>query len=114
MKKLILATAACAWAFSTPAMAQTTLQLVEVITSPQRTEMLRGQVDAFEAANPGVEVEITSLPWEQAFEKLLTMTQGGDSPDWWRCPNAGCRSTPTTASLKAWSPTWRTGRAPKP
>ncbi|MGP1395155.1 MAG: ABC transporter substrate-binding protein [Inquilinaceae bacterium] len=81
MKKLIFATAACAWAFSAPVMAQTTLQLVEVITSPQRTEMLQGQVDAFEAANPGIEVEITSLPWEQAFEKLLTMTQGGDIPD---------------------------------
>ena len=64
-----------------PAAAETTLQLVEVITSPQRTEVLRGMVDQYEAANPGVTVEITSLPWGQAFEKLATMVQGGQIPD---------------------------------
>ena len=35
----------------------------------------------FEAANPGVKVEIISLPWGQAFEKLATMVQGGQIPD---------------------------------
>ena len=64
-----------------PAQAQTTLQLTEVITSPQRTEVLRNMVDQFEAANPEVTVEITSLPWGQAFEKLATMVQGGQIPD---------------------------------
>ena len=64
-----------------PAQAETTLQLVEVITSPQRTEVLRGMVDQFEAAHQGVKVEITSLPWGQAFEKLATMVQGGQIPD---------------------------------
>jgi multiple sugar transport system substrate-binding protein len=58
-----------------------TLKLVEVITSPERTEVLQKQVDAFEAANPGTEVEIVSLPWGQAFEKLATMVAGGDIPD---------------------------------
>jgi multiple sugar transport system substrate-binding protein len=52
-----------------------------VITSPPRTEQLRAMVDAFEAANPGVTVEITSLPWGQAFERLATMVQGGNIPD---------------------------------
>ena len=64
-----------------PTQAQTTLQLTEVITSPQRTEVLRNMVDQFEAANPQVTVEITSLPWGQAFEKLATMVQGGQIPD---------------------------------
>jgi multiple sugar transport system substrate-binding protein len=59
----------------------TTLRLVEVITSPQRTELLQSLVDRFEAANPGVQVEIISLPWEQSFERLLTMVQGGQAPD---------------------------------
>jgi multiple sugar transport system substrate-binding protein len=58
-----------------------TLKLVEVITSPERTEVLQKQVDAFEAENPGTEVEIVSLPWGQAFEKLATMVAGGDIPD---------------------------------
>jgi multiple sugar transport system substrate-binding protein len=63
------------------ASAQTNLQLVEVITSPQRTEVVQKLVDQFEEANPGVTVEITSLPWGQAFEKLATMVQGGEIPD---------------------------------
>jgi len=44
------------------AKADTTLKLVEVITSPERTETLKEIVKSFEAANPGVKVEITSLP----------------------------------------------------
>ena len=74
---LVVSALALAW----PAQAQTTLQLVEVITSPQRTEVLRGMVNQFEVAHPGVTVEITSLPWGQAFEKLATMVQGGQIPD---------------------------------
>ncbi|MGI9493333.1 MAG: ABC transporter substrate-binding protein [Geminicoccaceae bacterium] len=63
------------------AQAETTLQLVEVITSPQRTEVLEGMIAKFEEANPDVTVEVTSLPWGQAFEKLATMVQGGQIPD---------------------------------
>lgn len=63
------------------ALAETNLTLVEVITSPPRTELLKKQVAAFEAANPDVKVEIVSLPWGQAFEKFLTMVQAGDTPD---------------------------------
>ena len=66
---------------ATPALADTTLKLVEVITSPPRTALLKKQVAAFEAANPGTHVEVTSLPWGQAFEKFLTMVQAGDTPD---------------------------------
>lgn len=66
---------------ATSANADTTLKLVEVITSPERTEVLQGIVDGYEAANPGVTVEIVSLPWGSAFEKLATMVSGGDIPD---------------------------------
>lgn len=58
-----------------------TIKLTEVITSPQRTEVLKGMIAQFEAANPGTTVEVTSLPWGQAFEKLATMIQGGQVPD---------------------------------
>ena len=64
-----------------PALAQTQLTVVEVITSPPRTELLRSLIDQFEEANPGIEVEIISLPWGQAFEKLATMVQGGQTID---------------------------------
>ncbi|TIW20365.1 MAG: extracellular solute-binding protein, partial [Mesorhizobium sp.] len=54
---------------------------VEVITSPPRTEFLKKQIAEFESANPGIKVEVVSLPWGQAFEKFLTMVQAGDTPD---------------------------------
>ena len=63
------------------ALADTTLKLVEVITSPERTETLKGIVKTFEDANPGTKVEIISLPWNQAFEKFATMVSAGETPD---------------------------------
>lgn len=80
MRKLTMAATVALLASVGGASAQT-LSLVEVITSPPRTEHLRAMVDQFEAANPGVTVEITSLPWGQAFERLATMVQGGQTPD---------------------------------
>ncbi len=63
------------------ARADTTLKLVEVLTSPERTETLKGLVSSFEKQNPGVHIEITSLAWSSAFEKLATMVSAGDTPD---------------------------------
>lgn len=56
------------------------LTLVEVITSPERTETLKSLTDAW-AEETGNTVEIVSLPWGQAFEKFATMIAGGDIPD---------------------------------
>lgn len=81
MKKLILGLSASMMLMAGTALADTKLKLVEVITSPERTETLKAMVGAYETANPGVEVEIVSLPWGQAFEKLATMVSGGDIPD---------------------------------
>ena len=81
MRQFWLAGIAWVLGAAAPVWADTTLKLVEVITSPPRTELLRQQVSAFEAANPGTHVQITSLPWGQAFEKFLTMVQAGDTPD---------------------------------
>ncbi|MBX6323952.1 MAG: sugar ABC transporter substrate-binding protein [Rhodospirillaceae bacterium] len=64
-----------------PAYAETRLQLVEVITSPERTELLKKLVAGYEQENPGVKVDIVSLSWGEAFEKLVTMVQGGQVPD---------------------------------
>ncbi|MDQ0393178.1 ABC transporter substrate-binding protein [Labrys monachus] len=83
-KLLLAATASLAvtiGATAGPAFADTTLKLTEVITSPERTETLKQIVKMFENANPGVHVEITSLPWGQAFEKFATMVSAGDTPD---------------------------------
>ncbi len=50
MRGLIGAISALAFLAGSAASAET-LKLVEVITSPERTEVLQKQVDAFEAAN---------------------------------------------------------------
>ena len=81
MRRLLATTVLASAITGAPALADTTLQVVEVITSPQRTVVLRSMLDRFEAANPGTKVELTSLPWGQAFEKLATMVRGGQIPD---------------------------------
>jgi multiple sugar transport system substrate-binding protein len=63
------------------ALADTKLTMVEVITSPPRSELIKKQLAAFQEANPGIEVELISLPWGQAFEKFLNMVQAGETPD---------------------------------
>ncbi|MCD7107704.1 sugar ABC transporter substrate-binding protein [Rhizobium sp. DKSPLA3] len=80
MKRLIAATLFTALMAGT-ALADTTLKLVEVITSPERTETLKSIVSTFESANPGTKVEIVSLPWSDAFQKFATMVSAGDVPD---------------------------------
>ncbi|TIO59399.1 MAG: sugar ABC transporter substrate-binding protein, partial [Mesorhizobium sp.] len=64
MKRLtILLAAAAGLAISAgAALADTTIKMVEVITSPPRTEFLKKQIAEFEHANPGIKVELVSLP----------------------------------------------------
>lgn len=81
LKRLLLSATAGLLLLGTAARADTTLKLVEVITSPERTETLKGIVAGFEKSHPGVHVEITSLAWGSAFEKFATMVSAGDIPD---------------------------------
>ena len=84
MKKLtttILLGAALAALGAVSAWAETKVQLLEVITSPARTEFLKSQLAEFEKANPDIKIEVISLPWGQAFEKFLSMVQAGETPD---------------------------------
>ena len=57
------------------------LTVVEVITSPPRTALLQKMLDEYKTQHPGTEIELISLPWGQAFEKLGTMLQSGQIPD---------------------------------
>lgn len=105
MRRLLLAAAAVlALGAAGPARAETVINLTEVITSPQRTELLRGLLDKFEAANPGIKVKITSLPWGQAFEKLATMVQGGEIPDVVEMPERWVSLYGTSGQLESLEP----------
>src|SRR3954454_16065984 len=109
MKVSIAAAAIAAALLAGQANADTTLQLTEVITSPQRTELLKGMIAKFEAANPGMKVEVTSLPWGQAFEKLATMVQGGQIPDVVEMPDrwlALYANNGQLENLKPWMDKW--------
>ncbi|KQV33319.1 MULTISPECIES: sugar ABC transporter substrate-binding protein [unclassified Rhizobium] len=86
MRKLIAATVLASLMAGT-ALADTKLKLVEVITSPERTETLKSIVSKFEAANPGTTVEIISLPWGEAFQKFATMVSAGEIPDVMEMPD---------------------------
>src|SRR5688572_10408406 len=86
MKRLITA-ALFATMMAGTALADTTLKLVEVITSPERTETLKSIVAKLETANPGTKVEIISLPCGEACQKFATMVSAGDTPDVMEMPD---------------------------
>ncbi len=110
MRKTLM-TAGAALLLGAGGAAAQTISLVEVITSPPRTEQLRAMVAEFEAANPGVTVEITSLPWGQAFERLATMVQGGNIPDVVEMPDRWLALYANSGALVDPPPTWSSGRA---
>jgi multiple sugar transport system substrate-binding protein len=49
------------------------LNFLEVLTSPGRTEVLKGIISTYEAAHPGVKINLISPPYEQADNKLTMM-----------------------------------------
>ncbi|MBG1232371.1 ABC transporter substrate-binding protein [Aestuariivirga litoralis] len=107
MRKFALSMAfgVAALALSTASvLADTTVQLVEVITSPQRTEFLKGQLAEFEKANPGIHVDVVSLPWGEAFEKFLSMVQAGQIPDMVEMPERWMGLYANNGQLEALGP----------
>lgn len=49
--------------------------------SPDHMDALGEMVAAFEAANPGVKVQVETAPFDQYFTKLQTLIAGGTAPD---------------------------------
>ena len=58
-----------------------TLRVVEVLTTNERTSLMEEIVAEFEADHEGVDVELVSVPWDSAFEQILTMTMSGQQID---------------------------------
>lgn len=79
--KRLLATAAALAALTTASSGAETLRVVEVLTTPARTELMQQIAADFEAAHAGVEVELISIPWDTAFERMLAMTMSGEKID---------------------------------
>ncbi len=58
-----------------------TLQMVESLTSPKRTEVIKGLIDQFEKENKDIKVELISPPTDQADQKIQQMLQSGSGVD---------------------------------
>ena len=81
MNKLLLAAAGTAALLAAATANAQTIRVVEVLTTPERTQLLEGLITAFESENEGVNVELISIPWDTSFERVLTMTQSGQAID---------------------------------
>src|SRR5262245_56445972 len=81
MRKMLLAAAMLGTLWTTAAQADTTLRFVQTNTSDESLATLNGFIKKFEADNPGVKVELISIPWDNSFEKFATMIAAGDIPD---------------------------------
>jgi len=81
MRKLLMAAVGSAALLTAVNANAETLRVVEVLTTPERTELLQGMITAFESENPDIEIELISIPWDTSFERVLTMTQSGQPID---------------------------------
>jgi len=73
--------AASGGAASGAAGAPVTLQMVESLTSPDRTTLMKKLLADFEKANPTIKVNLVSPPTEQADAKIQQMLQSGTGVD---------------------------------
>ena len=61
--------------------ATVTLQMVESLTAPARTELIKSLLADFEKANPTIKVDLISPPTDQADQKIQQMLQSGSGVD---------------------------------
>lgn len=57
------------------------IQFMETLTSPERTEYVKSLIKDFETQNPNIKVELVSVPWEQAHDKIMTQIATNQTPD---------------------------------
>ncbi|MFD0619577.1 ABC transporter substrate-binding protein [Paenibacillus sp. GCM10027629] len=58
-----------------------TLKMIESLTSPERTEVLKKMLAEFEQQNPGIKVELISPPLQNADTKIATMLAAKEDLD---------------------------------
>jgi multiple sugar transport system substrate-binding protein len=58
-----------------------TLQMVESLTNPARTELLKKLIADFQKENPKIKVNLISPPTDQADQKIQQMLQSGSGVD---------------------------------
>lgn len=58
-----------------------TLTMVESLAFPERSALMRGILDDFEAQNPNIKIDLVSPPTEQADQTILQLLQSGSGAD---------------------------------
>ena len=58
-----------------------TIQFMETLTSPDRTKYIKTLLTDFEAQNQNIKVELVSVPWDQAHDKIMTQIASKQLPD---------------------------------
>lgn len=57
------------------------LGFLDVMPSPERTEFLKSQLDKFHEQNPNVTFTYNSVPWDDAYKKVVSMAASNTLPD---------------------------------
>ncbi|MEZ5666037.1 MAG: sugar ABC transporter substrate-binding protein [Alphaproteobacteria bacterium] len=83
MTKALLTSTALTAALAIPAAAETvTLQFWDnQQTESGLSDVQKAAVERFEAENPDIHVEVTTIPYPEYQQRLLTAVQGGNAPD---------------------------------
>jgi multiple sugar transport system substrate-binding protein len=61
--------------------AEVTIEYFTFSAAPDHLDTLQTIIDAFEADNPGVTIEVQTAPFDDYFTRLQTRVAGGDAPD---------------------------------
>jgi len=80
MKRIVLA-AMLGLAAIAPAQAQTVVTYLNIASIPEEVKLMQEAVAEYEAANPGVKIELPFLENEAFKAKLTTLLQSADAPD---------------------------------
>ena len=61
--------------------AQETLTIWSTLSQPERVAIMEELAERFEAQNPGVTVEVVTMPWSGTLDKLVAAVLAGNPPD---------------------------------
>ena len=77
-----------------------------VIYSPHGKELLGTYEDAFEAANPGVDVQWLDMGSQEAFDRVRTEATNPQASLWWGAPQTMFVQAAELDLLEPYAPTW--------
>ena len=77
-----------------------------VVYSPHGTDMLEAYEDAFEAANPGVDVQPIDMGAQDVYDRIRTERANPQASVWWGAPQVTFALAAKEGLLQAFTPSW--------